>query len=137
LLGDLEKDDRAKQLHTTGHEMSFFTRLRPARGLRWLDELDQDVRYGARLLARNPTFTATAVVTLALGIGANTAIFSVVKAVLLEPMPYFQSDRLVQIIQTLPASQSIDGRPRRVAALVLGELSALREDARTLAHRGL
>src|SRR3954463_11249806 len=64
---------------------------------RVLSGLGQDVRYGMRMLVRKPTFAIVAVLTLALGVGANTAIFSIVDAVLLRSLPYREPDRLVRV----------------------------------------
>ena len=72
----------------------------------WLEQLLQDIKYGMRSLRRAPGFTFVAILSLALGIGANTAIFSVVNAVLLNPLPFPAPERLVALGQTIPENRS-------------------------------
>src|SRR5687767_14125386 len=70
---------------------------RGERGVRYVEELWQDLRYGLRMMLKYPSFTMIATLTLALGVGANTAIFSVVNVLLFKPLPYPDSERLVLI----------------------------------------
>jgi putative ABC transport system permease protein len=75
---------------------------REVRLMEWLESLWSDFRYALRSFRRMPTFTAVATITLALGIGATTAMFTLVNSILLRPLPYPESDRIVRIIQSYP-----------------------------------
>src|ERR1700677_5345228 len=68
-------------------------------GAAWFENLLRDIRFAARQLVRNPSFAATAILTLALGMGANAAIFSLVDAIILRPLPYPSSNELVGLGQ--------------------------------------
>src|SRR4030095_14677419 len=90
---------------TTSHE-----RFYESRRLVWLDDLRRDLAYGVRSLRANPGFAVIAILTLALGIGATTAIYSVVDSILFQPLPFPDSDRLVNVIENFTGSGGFSGR---------------------------
>ena len=103
----------------------------------WIEHTVQDLRHALRQLARSPAFAGIVIVTLALGIGSTTAIFSVVEAVLLRPLPYPEADRLVRIIER-PAEQANEiGYQQSLAAVWTRDLPVLRAQAPTLSHVGV
>ena len=102
-----------------------------------LDELGRDFRYGGRMLVKTPAFTTVVVLTLALGLGANTAIFSVVHSVLLRPLPYAHSERIVRVVETIAPREGTAAPPRTTAPLPAGALHELRGRIQTLSHVGM
>ena len=105
---------------------------RDARAFVWLEDARRDARQAVRALRRSPGFAAVTILTLALGVGATSAIFSVVHAVLLTPLPYPNPDRLVRIVENVPAEESFRGVAVRMAAMYLGEFDTWRTRVRTL-----
>jgi putative ABC transport system permease protein len=98
----------------------------------WFDQAIQDLLYAVRMFVSTPGFTAAAILTLALGIGATTTIFSVVNAVLLRPLPYPNASRLVELVENMPGAESEGGAPRRGPAADLQTVVELRPLVRTV-----
>ena len=93
---------REAAMHSFGDVNRAVDAAYDVKGGGFLETITQDIRYGARMLIKHKSFTAIAVITLALGIGANTAIFSVVNELLLQPLPYRDAERIVMLWEVTP-----------------------------------
>jgi putative ABC transport system permease protein len=98
----------------------------------WASDAVRDARDGLRAMRRNPGFTAVVILTLATGTGATTAVFSVVNALLLRPLPYPNSRRLVQLIETLPGTETSAGNPETPPVMNVQEFVKWRSRTKTL-----
>src|SRR5258708_7130550 len=107
--GMSREEARYAAVRTFGNPTVLKEEIRDTWGWMWLEQIGQDLRHGARMLRKSPGFTAVAVLTLTLGIGATTAIFSVVDAVLLRPLPYRDPSHLVSLYE----DRTRDGFPRK------------------------
>jgi predicted permease len=109
--GENPDEARAAALRETGNPLLIADVTREKWGWQWFERLAQDLRYAVRQLRRSPGYTATAIITLTLAIGANTAIFGLVYAILLRSLPVERPDRIVQIKMLMTGQNGKGGQP--------------------------
>lgn len=138
--GITPQEARAEALREMGGIEQRKEECRDARGVRWIENIAYDIRFGIRLLLKTPAFTAIAVLTLALGIGANTTIYSVVHTVLLRELPYPQSDQLVALSETRADGPDAIAYPNyvdwRAGQHTFGDVGVYRRDDFNLTGNG-
>jgi putative ABC transport system permease protein len=127
-------DARDAALRRFGNVTRHLERFREASPWFWMESLSQDLRHACTRMGRAPAFTAVVLFTLSVGIGTSTTVFSVVKTVLLDPLPYPDSDQLVRIVETVPADETARGVTEERVLVEEQAFFQWRASTKTLSH---